>query len=74
MAIYMLWQHGPVYVNAVVAAWPYTYIYIYIYIPVNPLPGVETNDDWVVWLTVVLIKLISETQFCCVSHSWLAFI
>ena len=33
---------------------------IYIYIPVNPLPGVETNDDWVVWLTVVLVKLISE--------------
>ena len=30
------------------------------YIPVNPLPGVETNDDWVVWLTVVLVKLISE--------------
>ena len=27
----------------------------YIYIPVNPLPGVETNDDWVAWLTVVLI-------------------
>ena len=48
--------------------------FIYIYIPVNPLPGVETNDDWVVWLTVVLVKLISETQFCCVSHSWLAFI
>ena len=45
-----------------------------INLPVNPLPGVETNDDWVVWLTVVLVKLISETQFCCVSHSWLAFI
>ena len=44
------------------------------HIPVNPLPGVETNDDWVVWLTVVLVKLISETRFCCVSHSWLAFI
>ena len=43
-------------------------------LPVNPLPGVETNDDWVVWLTVVLVKLISETQFCCVPHSWLAFI
>ena len=45
-----------------------------LWIPVNPLPGVETNDDWVVWLTVVLVKLISETQFCYVSHSWLAFI
>ena len=33
----------------------YIYIYIYIYIPVNPLTGVETNDDWVAWLTVILI-------------------
>ena len=30
-------------------------------IPVNPLPGVETNDDWVAWLTVILIYLVSET-------------
>ena len=45
-----------------------------IYIPVNPLPGVETNDDWVAWLTVILIYLISETQFCWLLNSWLAFI
>ena len=41
---------------------------------VNPLPGVETNDDWVAWLTVILIYLISETQFCWLLNSWLAFI
>ena len=41
--------------------WNISRKYIYIYgIPVNPLPGIETNDDWVVWLTVVLVKLISE--------------
>ena len=38
------------------------------FVPVNPLPGVETNDDWVVWLTVILIYLISEKQFCCVLN------
>ena len=32
-----------------------------INLPVNPLPGVETNDDWVAWLTDILIYLISET-------------
>ena len=62
------------YINIYIYTCIFVFIYVYIYIPVNPLPGVETNDDWVVWLTVVLVKLISETQFCCVSHSWLAFI
>ena len=33
----------------------YGYISYIFLIPVNPLTGVETNDDWVAWLTVVLI-------------------
>ena len=32
-----------------------------IKLPVNPLPGVETNDDWVAWLTIILIYLLSKT-------------
>ena len=47
---------------------------MHLFIPVNPLTGVETNDDWVAWLTVILIYLISETQFCLLLIAgWLSY-
>ena len=72
MALYMLWQHGPVYVNAVVAAWPYTYIYIYIYIYIY--------DGWLVVSIDMCLEHAAHNQYgpirvhnCCHNHHHLMF-
>ena len=43
----------------VLIAKPHLYVFpdftSFTFLPVNPLTGVETNDDWVAWLTVILI-------------------